>query len=500
MLNEFYRQFKSGTDIRGVATEGVKGQPVNLTGDVIEKMADGFVLWLAGKTSKKPCDLKISVGRDSRVSGPHIMELTAERFRRAGAEVLRCGLASTPSMFMTTVDLGCDGALQITASHHPFNRNGLKFFTRGGGLEGSDIEDILTFAQEDKHPEEKDGGSIADVDYMSDYAKGMCEKIKREVNAEDYDKPLKGFKIVVDAGNGAGGFYAEKVLAVLGADTEGSRYLDPDGMFPNHVPNPEDAAAMASISEAVRENNADLGVIFDTDVDRGGAVDSKGNEINRNRLVAVAAAIALEGNDGGTVVTDSITSSGLKTFIEEKLGGRHYRYRRGYKNVIDKALELNAQGINCPLAIETSGHAAMRENYFLDDGAYLCTKIIIKAAQMRREGKELDELTADLREPLESREIRYKITEKDFRACGEKIIADLTAYAESQPGWQLADDNREGVRVSFDKNGGDGWFLLRLSVHDPIMPLNIESDSEGGVEIILGKLQEFLKTTSGLQL
>ena len=500
MLNEFYRQFKSGTDIRGVATEGVEGQPVSLTDDVIEKMADGFVLWLAGKTSKKPCDLKISVGRDSRVSGPHIMELTTERFRRAGAEVLRCGLASTPSMFMTTVDLGCDGALQITASHHPFNRNGLKFFTRGGGLEGSDIEEILTFAQEDKHPEEKDGGSISDVDYMSDYAKGLCEKIKREVNAEDYDLPLKGFKIVVDAGNGAGGFYAEKVLAVLGADTEGSRYLDPDGMFPNHVPNPEDAAAMASISEAVRENNADLGVIFDTDVDRGGAVDSKGNEINRNRLVAVAAAIALEGNDGGTVVTDSITSSGLKTFIEEKLGGRHYRYRRGYKNVIDKALELNAQGINCPLAIETSGHAAMRENYFLDDGAYLCTKIIIKAAQMRREGKELDELTADLREPLESREIRYKITEKDFRACGEKIIADLTAYAESQPGWRLADDNREGVRVSFDKDGGDGWFLLRLSVHDPIMPLNIESDSEGGVEIILGKLQDFLKTTSGLQL
>ncbi len=247
---------------------------------------------------------------------------------------------------------------------------------------------------------------------------------------------------------------------------------------------------MASISEAVRENNADLGVIFDTDVDRGGAVDSKGNEINRNRLVAVAAAIALEGNDGGTVVTDSITSSGLKAFIEENLGGRHYRYRRGYKNVIDKALELNAQ----------SGHAAMRENYFLDDGAYLCTKIIIKAAQMRKEGKELDELTADLREPLESREIRYQITEKDFRACGERIIADLTAYAEAQPDWHLADDNREGVRVSFDRDNGDGWFLLRLSVHDPIMPLNIESDSEGGVEIILGKLQEFLKTTTGLKL
>jgi len=500
MLDKFYKQFKSGTDIRGVASEGVEGQPVNLTDDVVARMADGFVLWLSKKVSKAPEALTISIGRDSRISGPHIVSICSERFKRCGATVLDCSLASTPSMFMTTVDLGCDGALQITASHHPFNRNGLKFFTREGGLEGSDIEEILEYAQNGESPAENSCGEIKKVDYMTDYAKGLCKKIKEEVNAEDYDHPLKGFKIVVDAGNGAGGFYADKVLSVLGADTTGSRYLEPDGMFPNHIPNPEDATAMASICEAVKEANADLGVIFDTDVDRGGAVDNKGNEINRNRLVAVAAAIALEGNEGGTVVTDSITSSGLKEFIENTLGGQHYRYRRGYKNVIDKALELNAQGINCPLAIETSGHAAMKENYFLDDGAYLCTKIIIKAAQMRKEGKELDELTAALKEPVESKEVRFKILESDFRACGEKIIGDLTAYAMAHDGWNVANDNREGIRVSFDKDNGDGWFLLRLSVHDPIMPLNIESDSVGGVDIIYNKLNEFLKTTSGLEL
>ena len=500
MLDKFYKQFKSGTDIRGVASEGVEGQPVNLTDDVVARMADGFVLWLSKKVSKAPETLTISIGRDSRISGPHIVSICSERFKRCGATVLDCSLASTPSMFMTTVDLGCDGALQITASHHPFNRNGLKFFTREGGLEGSDIEEILEYAQNGESPAENSCGKIRKVDYMTDYAKGLCKKIKEEVNAEDYDHPLKGFKIVVDAGNGAGGFYADKVLSVLGADTTGSHYLEPDGMFPNHIPNPEDATAMASICEAVKEANADLGVIFDTDVDRGGAVDNKGNEINRNRLVAVAAAIALEGNEGGTIVTDSITSSGLKEFIEDTLGGQHYRYRRGYKNVIDKALELNAQGINCPLAIETSGHAAMKENYFLDDGAYLCTKIIIKAAQLRKEGKELDELTAALKEPVESKEVRFKILESDFRACGEKIINDLTAYAMAQNGWNVANDNREGIRVSFDKDNGDGWFLLRLSVHDPIMPLNIESDSVGGVDIIYNKLNEFLKTTSGLEL
>ncbi|MCR5653942.1 MAG: phosphomannomutase/phosphoglucomutase [Ruminococcus sp.] len=498
MLNNFYKQFKSGTDIRGVAVDGFEGQKLNLTDEVVASMARGFALWLGGKVRKPVNTLTVTIGRDSRISGPRIAKIVADELCSAGVRVLDCGLASTPSMFMTTVDLGADGAVMITASHHPFNRNGLKFFTRSGGLEGSDIEKILEFAQNgEKAPEAQ--GAVESCDYMTQYKEHLKDIIKKGVSAENYDKPLSGFKIVVDAGNGVGGFYAD-VLNDLGADTEGSRYLDPDGMFPNHVPNPENKEAMKSICEAVRESNADLGVIFDTDVDRGGAVDKSGNEINRNRLVALASAIALEGNDGGTIVTDSITSSGLKEFIETDLGGKHYRYRRGYKNVIDKGLELNAQGINCPLAIETSGHAAMRENYFLDDGAYLCTKIIIKMAQLSKEGKNIESITASLKEPKEETEIRFEITEPDFRACGERIISDLTAYAEETEGWILADDNREGVRVSFGENDGNGWFLLRLSVHDPIMPLNIESDSEGGVEIIKNKLYDFLRTTKGLKL
>lgn len=498
MLNNFYKQFKSGTDIRGVAVEGVKGQDINLTDEVVASMAQGFALWLSAKVNK-PCDqLKVTIGRDSRISGPRIAGIVADELKSVGARVLDCSLASTPSMFMTTVDLEADGAVMITASHHPFNRNGLKFFTRSGGLEGKDIEQILEYAQNgDKAPEAS--GVVENCNYMAQYKEHLKDIIKKGVNAENYDKPLSGFKIVIDAGNGVGGFYAD-VLNDLGADTAGSRYLDPDGMFPNHVPNPENKEAMKSICEAVKESNADLGVIFDTDVDRGGAVDNSGNEINRNRLVALASAIALEGNDGGTIVTDSITSSGLKEFIEKDLGGKHYRYRRGYKNVIDKGLELNAQGINCPLAIETSGHAAMRENYFLDDGAYLCTKIIIKMAQLSKEHKSIESITASLKEPKEETEIRFEITESDFRACGERIIDELTAYADKAEGWILADDNREGVRVSFGESDGNGWFLLRLSVHDPIMPLNIESDSQGGVEIIKNKLYEFLKTTTGLKI
>lgn len=498
-MNSYWSQFKSGTDIRGVAVDGVEGQKVNLTDESICAITDGFVKWLCDRTSKKADELTVAVGRDSRISGPHIMEVVENALKSYGIKVLECGLASTPSMFMAVIDMKCDGSIQITASHHPFYRNGLKFFTKDGGLEAEDITAILENAENKDFCEKYADGSIEAVDYMSQYCRHLRDIICKEVNAENYEKPLEGFKIVVDAGNGAGGFYAEEVLEKLGADTSGSQFLEPDGMFPNHIPNPEDKTAMRFITEAVLRNNADLGVIFDTDVDRGGAVDSKGNEINRNRLVAIASAIALENISGGTIVTDSTTSAGLKTFIEKELGGKHHRFKRGYKNVINEAVRLNKEGIDCPLAIETSGHAAMRENYFLDDGAYLCTKIIIKMAQLRKEGKDISDITASLKEPVESREIRFKITDEDFKATGNRIIKELEEYAATQKGWILADDSREGVRVSFGENDGDGWFLLRLSVHDPIMPLNIESDTAGGVDIILSKLMTFLKECDDLE-
>ena len=200
------------------------------------------------------------------------------------------------------------------------------------------------------------------------------------------------------------------------------------------------------------------------------------------------------------IVTDSITSSGLKLYIENTLGGKHHRFKRGYKNVINEAVRLNKEGINCPLAIETSGHAALRENYFLDDGAYLVTKIIIKLAQLRVQGKSLESLLEPLTEPVEAIELRLPINEENFRECGEKAVSNLEHYAKQQPDWKIAPDNHEGIRILFNKQNGDGWLLLRLSVHDPIMPLNIESDSKGGVKRIAEQLYQFLITCSGIDI
>ena len=493
MLRDPWKHLKSGTDIRGVALEGVEGQSVDLTDEVIEKIAGAFALWLQNKTGKKAP--LVAIGRDSRLSGPAIAGILSSVLVKKGFHVLVTGLSSTPAMFMTTLDLHTDAAVQITASHHPWNRNGLKFFLPAGGLEGDDIKEILLLCQEGKAADDADCGTLEEVNYMDTYARRLQKLICDGVGENDL--PLKGFHVTVDAGNGAGGFYVEKVLEPLGADCTGSEFLEPDGSFPNHIPNPENKTAMEFACNAVKRSGADLGIIFDTDVDRAGCVDSTGREINRNRLVALATVIALQGNEGGSIVTDSITSSGLKTFIEENLGGKHLRFKRGYKNVINKAIEMNKAGINTPLAIETSGHAALRENFFLDDGAYLATRILIEAAKLKKEGKDLTELIAALPEPAESFELRFDITEGDFRPFGEKLLADLEAYGKEQ-GWQVADDSYEGVRVSFPAFEGDGWFLLRLSVHDPVMPMNVESRIPGGSKVIAAKLYEFLKGKAGL--
>ena len=483
-----YKKLQNGSDIRGVALEGIEGQHINLTEEVCRNIGRGFALWLVKKSGKTE-NLRVAVGRDSRLSGEALCKWICEAMVAQGLNVTDFGMASTPAMFMSTVTEGYqfDGSVMITASHLPFNRNGFKFFTAEGGLEKADIKEILNYAEGSDVTGLKAGNLVCDG-FMDIYANILADKIRAATGEE---KPLAGFRIVVDAGNGAGGFYADKVLKPLGANTDGSRYLDPDGSFPNHIPNPENKEAMESITEAVKETNADLGIIFDTDVDRAGAVLSDGSELNRNRIIAMLAAILLREHPGTTIVTDSITSTGLAKFIESK-GGTHHRFKRGYRNVINESIRLNGLGQDSQLAIETSGHGAFKENYFLDDGAYIVTKLLIELARGKKEGYTLESLIAELEEPAESVEFRMNILLEDFKPYGLQVIDELTAYAANQSGWTLAPSNYDGVRVNLDEAHGNGWFLLRLSLHDPLLPLNIESNTIGGCKQIAGELSDFL--------
>lgn len=573
------KKLQNGSDIRGIALEGVPGEVPNLCHAEAKALSLGFLYWLCKKTGKKCSELKISIGHDVRLSGHSLKKAFIEAVAPYDTVIYDCGLASTPAMFMSTIfeEFNCDGAVMITASHLPFNRNGFKYFDKDGGLNKEDIKDIISygetsawesspllvnkccyenatdasFATESCNVKEADlmacytahlrqliiDGVSADCTSVNDGAMTSHQKVcylHDSTNCDDKcedsnnnfitsdcpdtcnsvlyngaakEKPLAGMHIVVDAGNGAGGFFATDVLEPLGADISGSCFLDPDGRFPNHAPNPEDKAAMACISQAVVSSGAELGLIFDTDVDRSAAVDNTGKEISRNGIVAMAAALISDQYPGSTIVTDSITSNQLETFLTKNLGLCHLRYKRGYKNVINKGIELNESGTVCPLAIETSGHAAFKDNYFLDDGAYLATKIVIKAALLHQNGLRIHSVLADLTEPLEATEIRFPILAEDFAPYGDKILEDLTAFTvkcgingDNIFGISLVEPNYEGVRIDFNESCGGGWCLLRKSLHDPIMPLNIESDQIGGIDKIKDILRGFLSQYTELDI
>lgn len=491
-----WKKLQNGSDIRGVALEGIEGENVNLTEEVTSILAQAFVRWLGEKNGKT--QQTIAIGSDSRLSSPTLCDAFSAGASAMGAKVLNFGMASTPAMFMATVDesLKADGTVMVTASHLPWNRNGLKFFTAKGGLEKADIARILELAAAQNAQQTEGKGEVKDVDFMQTYCQILKDYIRKSVNLGD--QPLKGMHIIVDAGNGAGGFFANKVLEPLGANTAGSQFLEPDGNFPNHVPNPENKEAMVSICKAVVDNKADLGIIFDTDVDRSAIVDRTGAPINRNTLIALISAVILREHPQSTIVTDSVTSDGLAKFIADRKGV-HHRFRRGYKNVINESLRLNAEGEESWLAIETSGHAALRENYFLDDGAYLVAKLIVEAANLRKEGKELQDLISDLQQPEESKEIRFKITTDDFKKYGEKVLEHIRLNAEKHEGWQIVTPNHEGVRIACTAENEQGWFLLRQSLHDPVLPLNIESNVKGGVEAITAQVIEMLAEFTALK-
>ena len=483
-----YQSLKSGTDIRGDAL----GEKAVLTNEVALCIGGAFITWLSERTGKHPGALTVAIGRDSRLTGPALLAACAEGMARTGAQVWDYGMCTTPAMYMSLLTEGfkADASIMVTASHHPYYRNGLKFFLPEGGVSATDISMILSIAASTA-PVDGPHPAVQKRDFLPVCKQQLMDRMRRGLDT-DVACPLLGLHVVVDAGNGAGGFY-EEMLREMGAWTEGSQFLEPDGHFPNHIPNPENEQAMAAISQAVVRVGADLGVIFDADCDRAAIVDAAGREINRNRLIALISAILLDKEPGATIVTDSVTSSGLAQFITE-WGGVHYRYKRGYRNVIDEAVRLNAAGIDCPLAIETSGHAALRENHFLDDGMYLVTVLIVEAMRLKQEGKELSSLLDGLREPVESVELRLNITAPDFREAGRTVIERVMDHASYETDWHIAPDNREGVRINFDLDDGlqNGWFLLRLSVHDPVLPLNVESDVPGGVRTMLSKLLSVL--------
>ncbi|MCI8476821.1 MAG: phosphomannomutase/phosphoglucomutase, partial [Oscillospiraceae bacterium] len=204
MEREALLSLQNGSDVRGVALEVPGGKPVNLTERETAAIAAAFVRWLAQRLGREENALWVGVGHDSRLTAPVLKGAALRGIQWAGGTPLDCGLASTPAMFMGTVfeETGFDGAIMLTASHLPKERNGMKFFTRTGGLDKGDITALLTLACGCDGAETGTEGA-ASIPLMDRYAAFLRQKITEGCALGD--KPLDGLHLVVDAGNGAGG-------------------------------------------------------------------------------------------------------------------------------------------------------------------------------------------------------------------------------------------------------------------------------------------------------
>mmetsp|Transcript_23158 Transcript_23158/g.35123 ORF Transcript_23158/g.35123 Transcript_23158/m.35123 type:complete len:619 (-) Transcript_23158:43-1899(-) len=463
------------------------------------------------QTERKDSTITICIGTDPRNHGP----ILADAFCRgcmeeSNVKVLYTGLASTPAMAHACRSSGgFDGSVMVTASHLPKEKNGLKFYVRGqGGFTKEQVQQLLGLTTKKINewqnlgivPTTSGGGAVCSyerVDILTGYAESLKDALCKECRGEG--SVLSGLKIVLNTGHGSGGFFAS-VLQDLGAQVT-AMHQEPNGDFPQGwVPNPENPAMVESTLKACEDVQADIGVMFDTDADRAGFVlpDGTGNyqPLNRNRLIALLSVIFAESNPGCTIVTDSVTSEGLAWFLEKTLALHHYRYIKGYANVINKAKEL---GPKAEMAIETSGHCAMKENDYLDDGTYTAVKVIGLLARNNKHSSLLN-LIEDLSEMPIEHELRFQVKDeslKTTKSVFDQLCQQVLKHIKDNKinDWVVDEENMEGLRIRIGGKSG-AFLMLRQSLHDPVLSLQVESESsEQAEECILQPLLEIV--TSG---
>lgn len=324
-MKEKYLKLQNGNAVNGVSLTGVPGEPLSLREDEAKAIAIGFLVWLSDKTGRRPEAMTLAIGRDPRTSGPRLLDGLMDGFGAYGCKVYDFGYAASPAMYMATVfdDFACDGTVMITAGHLPYNRNGFKFFTKDGSLGEKDVTAVLEFAA-DKETQlakigrpPKEGQQVHRLgklvfeaeknDIMTPYCAFLKDRVMEEIGAGE--RPLAGMKIAVDAGNGGAGFYATRVLKPLGADISASQYIEPDGMFENHAPDPEDKDAFNAISLQTIGGGAELGLLFNADMDWFAAVDCRGRELVRGAMMPM---------DGGIDPATQLVIRMAKCFRDRK--------------------------------------------------------------------------------------------------------------------------------------------------------------------------------------
>ena len=435
-------------DVRGI-------YPDQLDADLAHAVGAAFVRVL-GIAARDGGPGVVVIGHDMRPSGPELVAAFADGVREQGCDVILIGLASTDGLYFASGHLGIPGAM-FTASHNPAQYNGIKLCRAGAAPVGQDsgLREIREMIENDDIPT-YDGpmGAISERDMLTEYAKYLRQLVDLS--------GIRPLKVVVDAGNGMGGFTVPAVLGTgcglpaLPLDID-ALYFELDGTFPNHEANPIEPSNLVDLQKRVLEVGADIGLAFDGDADRCFLVDERGELISPSTLTALIASRELAKAPGSTIIHNVITSKAVPEVIVEN-GGTPVRTRVGHSFIKATMAETNAV-----FGGEHSGHFYFRDFWRADSGM-LAALHALAALGETPEGTTISSLMNEFDRYSNSGEINTEV--KDQKAMTEKI---RLAYAEG-----TTTDEMDGLTV----DGGEWWFNVRPSNTEPLLRLNVEARDE----------------------
>lgn len=438
-------------DIRGIIGK-------TLTSDDARAIGRGFGTMVVRGGGKK-----VAIGYDGRLSSPDLEAAAVEGLKSTGLHVVRIGLGPTPMLYFTARHLKLDAGMMITGSHNPPDYNGFKMMIGKAPFYGSQILEIGRLAAAGDFA--TGVGSEETIDIQDAYVDRL---------AADYDG-TRDLNVVWDNGNGAAGEILRRLVKKL-PGTHTLLFDQIDGTFPNHHPDPTIPENLEDIIHKVADVKADLGIAFDGDADRIGAVDEKGRIVWGDQLVAIYSKDVLKAHPGATIIADVKASQTLFDQIA-KLGGTPLMWKTGHSLLKAKMAETNS-----PLAGEMSGHIFFADKYYgFDDALYCAVRLL---GLVSRHG-ELSALRDELPDVLNTPEVRFQVSEERKFAAVEEIKARVKAE-EAAGGAQVNDI--DGVRV---KNA-DGWWLLRASNTQDVLVARAEAFSPDGLERLKGSIKSNL--------
>ena len=434
-------------DIRGIV-----GQ--ELTESIAEQMARAFATVARERGAKT-----VSVGRDGRLSSPSLRDSLVRGLTAAGLHVLDIGVCPTPLLYFSLFHLPVDGGIMITGSHNAAEYNGFKLCIGREALHGEEIQHIRRVMEGRRFS--SGAGTVTERPIIPDYLQYLKESFA-EVNAA-------GLHVVLDCGNGAAALVAKQAVEQLGCRVTGL-YCDLDGRFPNHHPDPTVVDNLRDLIRTVRTAKADVGIGYDGDADRIGAVDEQGNILWGDRLMVIFARDILAARPGSTIISEVKASQSLYDDIG-KQGGRPIMWKTGHSLIKAKMKEEQAL-----LAGEMSGHMFFADRYFgYDDAIYASCRLIEILAKTKRT---LSSLVADLPQTTVTPEIRVACPDAIKFELVKRVQARLLERAKT-PAMNCADlvirdvITIDGIRAVFQ----DGWGLIRASNTQPALVLRFEATS-----------------------